>query len=204
MSITEYNGGGLVVMQGRHCIAIAADLRLGLQAQTVSMNFQKVFRMTDRIYLGLSGLATDVQTVAEKLLFRVNMYNAQEERVIQPKAFANMVSSFMYEHRWGPYFVEPLIAGLEKDGTPFLASTDSIGCLSTPEKFVVSGTCTEQLYGVCEAMYEDNLAPEDLFETISQCLINAMDRDALSGWGAKVHVITPEQVLTRKLKTRQD
>ena len=31
--------------------------------------------------------------------------------------------------------------------------------------------------------------PEDLFETISQTLLNAVDRDALSGWGAIVHVM---------------
>lgn len=31
--------------------------------------------------------------------------------------------------------------------------------------------------------------PEDLFETISQTILNAMDRDALSGWGAVVHVM---------------
>lgn len=31
--------------------------------------------------------------------------------------------------------------------------------------------------------------PEDLFETISQVLLNALDRDALSGNGAVVHVM---------------
>ena len=31
--------------------------------------------------------------------------------------------------------------------------------------------------------------PEDLFETISQTLLNAVDRDAFSGWGAIVHVM---------------
>lgn len=31
--------------------------------------------------------------------------------------------------------------------------------------------------------------PEDLFETISQALLNAVDRDALSGWGAVVHIM---------------
>lgn len=31
--------------------------------------------------------------------------------------------------------------------------------------------------------------PEDLFETISQTLLSAVDRDAFSGWGAVVHVM---------------
>ena len=31
--------------------------------------------------------------------------------------------------------------------------------------------------------------PDDLFETVSQALLNAVDRDCLSGWGAVVHVM---------------
>ena len=31
--------------------------------------------------------------------------------------------------------------------------------------------------------------PEELFETISQALLNAVDRDALSGWGGVVHIM---------------
>lgn len=61
--------------------------------------------------------------------------------------------------------------------------------------------------------------PEDLFETISQTLLNAVDRDALSGWGALVHVMsvahpipllklicfsTHDKVITRTLRARMD
>jgi len=57
------------------------------------------------------------------------------------------------------------------------------------EDFVVGGTCTEQLYGMCESLYEPNLGPEELFETVSQALVNAFDRDAISGWGAVVYIM---------------
>lgn len=66
---------------------------------------------------------------------------------------------------------------------------DLIGCPEQPDDFVVSGTCSPQLYGMCEALYEPDLGPEDLFETISQALVNAFDRDALSGWGASVYIM---------------
>jgi len=38
-------------------------------------------------------------------------------------------------------------------------------------------------------MHKHAQEPEDLFETISQALLNAVDRDALSGWGAVVHLM---------------
>lgn len=62
-SIMSYNGAAVIGMAGKDCVAIAADTRFGIQAQTVGTDFQKVFEMGPHLYLGLPGLATDVQTV---------------------------------------------------------------------------------------------------------------------------------------------
>ncbi|KAJ3215687.1 Proteasome subunit beta type-3 [Clydaea vesicula] len=204
MSIMSYNGGAIVAMKGKNCVAIASDRRFGVQALTLTHDFQKVFEINDKIYIGLGGLATDVQTLSETFRYRVNMYNLKEEREIQPKTFAHLVSSTLYEKRFGPYYCEPVIAGLEKDGSPFICSTDLIGCTTFPNDFVVTGTAEQQLYGMCESLWEPNLEPEDLFEIISQALLNAVDRDAVSGWGAIVHVITEDKVITRTLRGRMD
>ena len=74
----------------------------------------QTFRMHDKLYIGISGLATDMQTLHQKLNFRLKLYSLREERVIKPKAFASMVSSLLYEHRFGPYFTEPVVAGLDE------------------------------------------------------------------------------------------
>lgn len=60
--------------------------------------------------------------------------------------------------RFGPYFVEPVIAGLDpKTMKPFVASLDLIGCPMITEDFVINGTCAEQLYGMCEALWEPDM-----------------------------------------------
>lgn len=79
-----------------------------------------------------------------------------------------------------------------------------VGAPVSTKDFLVGGTSSEQLYGVCESMYRPNMSPDDLFQTISQCLLAAVDRDCLAGWGAIVHIITPEGVTTRQLKSRVD
>ena len=84
------------------------------------------------------------------------------------------------------------------------SSFDSIGCIDFAKDFIVSGTASDQLFGTCEGLWEPDLAPEDLFETISQALLNAVDRDALSGWGAHVYIIEKDKVTKRLLKGRQD
>lgn len=59
----NYNGGALVAMKGKECVAIASDRRFGVQALTLSCDFRKIFEISDKCYVGLSGLATDVQTL---------------------------------------------------------------------------------------------------------------------------------------------
>ena len=97
-------------MVGKDCVAIACDLRLGLQALTVSNNFPKIFPYGSQVHLGLTGLATDVQTVSELFRYKHNMYRLREERDISPQTFANLVSSSLYERRFGPWFVSPVVA----------------------------------------------------------------------------------------------
>lgn len=169
-SIMSYNGGAVMAMRGKECVAIAADRRFGVQAQMVTTDFQKVFPMGERLYIGLAGLATDVQTVyvffnllvsassaavfipqlsfeitcvahvgcssvifcftvvlmfsvmlyvpctdfvlislpalshfslfrAQRLKFRLNLYELKEGRQIKPKTFMSMVSNLLYERR---------------------------------------------------------------------------------------------------------
>ncbi|EST06443.1 Proteasome, subunit alpha/beta [Kalmanozyma brasiliensis GHG001] len=204
MSIMEYNGGSVVAAKGKNCVVIASDLRLGQQAMTVACNFDKVFRVTEKTYVGLPGLASDVATLKERFRYRVNMYKMKEERDIEPEIFANLVSSTLYERRFGPYFIEPVIAGINSKDEPFIAATDVIGCLNFAKDFVVSGTASDKLFGMAEGLWEPDLGPEELFETVSQILLGALERDALSGWGAIVRIITPDKVIERTLKARMD
>lgn len=205
MSILNYNGGCVVAMRGKNCVAVATDLRFGVQGQTIATDFERVFEVGPHLYIGLPGLVTDTQTVYQRLQFRIKMYEMREGRRVKPKTLMAMVQNLLYERRFGPYFVEPVIAGLDSaTKEPYICALDLIGCGCEPADFVVSGTCSESLYGMCETLWRENLEPEDLFECISQSLLSSCDRDALSGWGGVVHIIEQDKVTTRYLKTRQD
>ena len=199
--------------------------------------------MNPHLWVGLPGLATDTQTVKQKIEFRMNMYELKETRQMRPKTFANMVSNMLYERRFGPFFVEPIVAGLDPETfAPYICNMDLIGgvavaesefngsvyfmfnssgCITEPVDFVAGGTCEEQLMGMAETLWEPGMGPDQLFECISQAMMNAFDRDAISGWGAIVHIIEKDkvtqldstnvlssdlifQVTTRTLKTRMD
>ena len=70
--------------------------------------------------------------------------------------------------------------------------------------FACIGNGEEQALGVCEALWEPGLEPDALFETLSQSLMGAMERDAGSGWGGFVYIIEKDKVTVSELKTRMD
>ncbi|KAE8792172.1 Proteasome subunit beta type-3 [Hordeum vulgare] len=144
-------------MVGKNCFAIASDRRLGVQLQTVATDFQRVFKIHGKLYIGLSGLASDAQTLYQRLVFKHKLYQLREERDMKPETFASLVSSMLYEKRFGPYFCQPIIAGLGQDDEPFICTMDCIGAKELAKDFVVSGTASESLYGACESMYKPNM-----------------------------------------------
>ena len=89
-------------------------MRLGANFQTVACDFEKVrahrkpffktdlyvttsclveqvFRVSDKLYIGLTGLATDVLTLEALLKFRCNMYKLRENREMKPETFSALV-----------------------------------------------------------------------------------------------------------------
>lgn len=63
--------------------------------------------------------------------------------------------------RFGYYFIEPVIAGLDPStNEPYIATMDLIGCPMETKDFVVAGTCSQQLYGMCESLWKPDLVNE--------------------------------------------
>ena len=68
-----------------------------------------------------------------------------------------------------------MIAGLDpKTFEPFIASMDLIGCPMVTDDFVVSGTCSEQMYGMCESVWEPNMVCH-VTRSIMVILYNCVD-----------------------------
>ena len=90
---------------------------------------------------------------------QVTTYKLEEEREIRPITFAHLLSHTLYQKRFGSYFTEPIVAGLDptKDYEPYICATDTIGCIDAAKDFVVAGTCSENMFGMCESLWEKDL-----------------------------------------------
>jgi 20S proteasome subunit beta 3 len=64
----------------------------------------------------------------------------------------------LYKRRFGPYFISPLVAGLDPiTGEAFISSTDMIGSITEPRDFVTIGTGEEYALACCESGYQIQL-----------------------------------------------
>lgn len=60
-------------------------------------------------------------TVMQDLSFEVALKGLGEEnQVISPAALAGLLSTLLYARRSSPFFVEPIVAGLDARGQPYL------------------------------------------------------------------------------------
>ena len=93
MGIDSYNGGAVVAMTGKGCVAIASDHRMGTNFNTISRNNVKVHKLGAKTLVGLAGLETDNQTVLAKLKFRMKMFKLREEREMPAQAVGHMTAN---------------------------------------------------------------------------------------------------------------
>ncbi|CAM9169876.1 unnamed protein product [Phaeothamnion confervicola] len=200
----EFNGGSCVAMAGKDCVALAVDKRFGSREQLVSANARRVLKLNSRLLCGFTGLATDIQTAMQDVSLQVSAKAIAEGRPIAPRALSALLSALLYARRASPWYVEPVVAGLDARGSPFLSAHDLLGAPLEAPDFVVAGTSSAGLYGMCEALFREGMAAEELVETVSRCLLSALERDCLSGYGAVVHLVTREGVTSRELKSRMD
>lgn len=201
--ISTHYGGSVLALKGARSTLIISDTRLGDGNITKSCNFQRVFQITPQGFVGFTMFAPDGQIMIKDIKRESKLFELANGRNMSVNELSNCVSHYLYKHRTSPRYVEPIIAGIDVNGLPFISGQDCLGC-PAEYSFVASGTAEKNLIGLAEALFTENMDDTDLFTTGMQIFLNAIDRDALSGWGAVAYLIGQESVTRREVKSRMD
>jgi 20S proteasome subunit beta 3 len=206
-----YNGGSIMGMAGKDCVALAVDKRYASGSQMVVTAPRRVLTLHSKLMIGLVGLDGDVQTVAQELMTHVGSYanrgywTQHSNRRISPRAMASLTSHVLYSSR--TYYCEPLLVGLSaasENSQPFLCSMDMLGAKMYSTDYACAGAASKSLYGMAEAMWKPEMEQEELVRVCGRAFLSALERDCLSGYGAIIYLITPNGIIEYDLASRTD
>ena len=169
-------------------VVLAAEKRVAYGYYLMSKSGKKVYRVLDRIGIASAGLIADMQTLARILEAEMRLYELDAEHAPSVWAAAKVLSYILYERRLFPYYAEVLVGGVDETG-PHLYSLDPIGAI-LEENYIAAGTGAQLAISILEAGYRSDLSIDEAEKLALKSLEAAMKRDAVSGDGIDMVVIT--------------
>lgn len=122
-----------MAMMGKNCVAVAVDKRFGSGAQMVNVSPRTVLIPHPSLIVAFAGLEGDIQSLAQEISTHVSAKMGRHtgfgftsriisntvaspgvSRAIGPKSMSTLLSHLLYSRRRSPYYVEPIVVGLEK------------------------------------------------------------------------------------------
>jgi len=180
---------GLVFTDG---VILATEKRATMGFMIASKKAKKVYQVADRIGMTTAGGVGDAQQIARILTVECSLYQIRRGRPITVGAAATLLSNYLNQNRYFPYYVQLLVGGVDEHG-PSVYSVDALGGATKEEEIVSTGSGSPMAYGVLEDRFKTGMKEDEAIDLTIRGLIAAMKRDAGSGEGVHVVVITKDK-----------
>ncbi len=182
---------GIVFKDG---VILATEKRATMGYMIASKKAKKVYKVAERIGMTTAGGVGDAQQLARILTVECNLYQIRRSRSITVGASATLLSNHLNQNRHFPYYVQLLIGGVDEKG-PSVYSVDAMGGATREEEIVATGSGSPMAYGVLEDRFHKDMTEDEAIDIAIRALKSAMKRDAGSGEGIHVVVITKDKYL---------
>ncbi|UCH32859.1 MAG: archaeal proteasome endopeptidase complex subunit beta [Candidatus Bathyarchaeota archaeon] len=186
---------GLVFSDG---VLLASEKRVTYGYFVMSKTGKKVFRVTKHIGAACAGLVSDMQILIREVEAYANLFKLDSGRKISIRSAAKVMSNLLFGRRLFPLITQTIIGGVDDDGASIYV-LDVLGSV-LPDKYAAVGTGAEIAVGVLEEEYRDNMSLEKAKELAISAMKSAISRDAMSGNGIDLLVITEKGIKEESLK----
>lgn len=180
---------GLVFSDG---VILATEKRATMGYMIASKKAKKVYQVADRIGMTTAGGVGDAQQLARILTVECSLYQIRRSRPITVGAASTLLSNYLNQNRYFPYYVQLLVGGVDEHG-PGVYSVDALGGATKEEEIVSTGSGSPMAYGVLEDRFKSKMTEDEAIDLAIRALKAAMKRDAGSGEGVHVVVITKDR-----------
>jgi proteasome beta subunit len=184
---------GLVFDDG---VVLAAEKRFTYGNFIMSKTGKKVFMLNSNTGAAFAGMIGDMQVLARNMQSLIRMREMEIRRKMTPNSVAKLMSVVMYNRKMAPFLNQVILAGV--DGTPSIYILDALGSV-IPDKYAVIGSGTEIAIGVVESEFTDGMNEEKAKQLAIKSIKAASQRDAASGDGIDLVVISKGGIKEEKV-----
>jgi len=169
-------------------VVLAADRRATAGTMIAHKKTKKVYKIDDNLGLTTAGLVGDIQLLARYITAEAELYKLKRSLPMSVEACATLTANILAGRRYFPYWVQLVIGGVDGRGS-HVFSLDMAGG-SLEDKYVSTGSGSPYVYGVLEDHWTDETDVKAGVDLAIRAVSAAMRRDAASGEGIDVAVIT--------------
>lgn len=195
MSIPGATTVGIMCSDG---VVLASEKRVSYGNFVMSRAGKKVFKISEHIGAACAGLVSDMQILAREAGVYASLFKMEAGRPMSVKAAAKVMSNLLFNSRLLPLITETIIGGVDDEG-PSLYVLDIMGS-TIPDKYAAVGSGAEVAIGVLEEAYKDGMTVEDGKGLAIKAIKSAISRDAMSGDGIDLLIITKNGISEESIK----
>jgi len=171
---------------------LASEKRVSHGYMVLSRAGKKVFKITPNIGAACAGLISDMQALSREAAAYANLFKLEYHRPISVRAAAKLFSNLLFQRGLRPLLTQTLVGGVDEEG-PALYALDALGSL-LKDVFIAVGSGAEIAIGVLEAEYREDMTLEEAKELVLKAISSAVKRDAMSGDGVDLLLISADEV----------
>jgi proteasome beta subunit len=182
-------GTTTVALAATDGVVLAADRRASLGGRFVAnKNAIKIEPVHDRAAVTISGSVGGGQSFVRQLRVQADLYETRRGTEMSIDALAQTAANVIRGMQ-----AQPLLGGVEADGTPRVFSIDGAGGV-LEDDYVASGSGMTMATGALERLYDPEMSVEEAVSVAAEAVDAASERDTASGNGITVARITADGV----------
>lgn len=202
----KYHGTTTVALTCSDGVVLCTDTRVTAGYLYIAhRQGKKVHRIDDHVGVTIAGTVAEAQSMIDTLKYYANLYKLENEKPIPVKSLGRISANIFFQNRYYPFIADFLIGGWDSIDGNVVYSVDFFGAL-TKEDAVSTGSGSPVAYGIIEDQYRKGMKVDQVVPIAIQAVIAAIKRNAGTGDGFDVAVITKEsgyRELSKQAKEKQ-
>lgn len=170
-------------------VVLAADTRASAGYFIADKHVMKIQKVDRHIGMTMAGGVADAQNLVDIMRYNANIYRLTNKALIPIKSAARLCSNVLFNQRLYPFFVQMILAGVDKSKEEGqIYNIDLFGSM-TSEKFISTGSGSPVAYGYLETEFKPNLSVNDGYKIVIHAVAAAIKRNSGTGDGISAVII---------------